>query len=82
MDISNNIARQYNINGLLQALRDELQPITDEAMKRSESNKEKAFAIAYEVVRSAPAIESLLAVLTQLTQAQLDDLLKKDGESK
>ncbi|MCC4323443.1 hypothetical protein LMB42_04145 [Limosilactobacillus reuteri] len=82
MDISNNIAQQYNINGLLQALRDELQPITDEAIKRSELNKEKAFSIAYEVVRSTPTIESLLAVLTQLTQAQLDDLLKKDGESK
>lgn len=81
MDISNNIAQQYNINGLLQALRDELQPITDEVQSHRLTTEE-AGLIATSMAQSAPAIESLLAVLTQLTQAQLDDLLKKDGESK
>lgn len=81
MDISNNIAQQYNINGLLQALRDELQPITDKVQSHRLTTEEDGL-IATSMAQSAPAIESLLAVLTQLTQAQLDDLLKKDGESK
>lgn len=80
MNVETSIVRQYNVNGLLQALRDELQPIIDRA-QASHIDTEKAQVIATYMVHSAATIDSLLDVLGQLTDQQLHDLLKKDGDN-
>lgn len=79
-DISNSIAQQYDINGLLQALGDELRPLTDKAQVKQLDNQD-ALMLAVELKRVSPVIGSLLSCLNRLTDEQLKDLLElEQGE--